>query len=298
MAFKYYYYNEQIRKYLTQFVHLFSGLRISTGKRDNGQSIFVTVPVRYASQDRMANMIVQARGNSDPYINDRVNASVPIMSAYMAAIDLRPEARRHPNIIDRKSYITVQDMEEASDATDAVKSIRVKARSIPTPYMLTMELHMFASNTDQHLQMLEQILMLFNPDLMIQSNDSEWDWTSITRVTLTDVGLDTEIPIGTEDTVIGSTLSFELPIWLSGPMVEVKGSGFVEGIRTVIRDGTPYTGKLDELVIGDAHGSIPDGVTSTGTGIDLMGTPLDVTEDPQGTDSGHSMPPPTDVNTP
>ena len=46
---------------------------------------------------------------------------------------------------------------------------------------------MATSNTDQKLQLLEQILVLFNPALEIQQNDNPVDWTTITTVELTDI---------------------------------------------------------------------------------------------------------------
>jgi len=288
MAFKHYFYQEQTRNYMLQFANLFSGLRVKTGKRATGQSIFVTVPVRFASMDRMTNMLAQSHGNPDPDLVDTINTSVPIMSVNMAGIQPRPEARRGVGIIDRNSYLTVEDVGEAVDDADQASKIRVKARSMPNPFLLTMELHIFASNTDQHLQMLEQLIMIFNPDITIQSNDSMWDWTALTSVTLTDIGLNTEIPISTEMQVIGSTLTFDVPIWISGPMIEVNGH--VAAVRTNFRDGSEYTGSLDDLTIGDDSGSIPDGITSDGISIDMIGTPVDNSIDENGYDSGHDIP--------
>lgn len=285
MAFKKYWYQNQIRNYMLQFVDVFTGLRVRTGSRANGQSIFLTVPVRYASQDRLANMLSQSQGYSDPDQHDAISASVPIMSAYMAGISLRTEALRHPGIVDRNSYITVEDEEESTSDTDRSSRIKVKARPMPTPYLLTMNLHIIASNTDQHLQILEQLMMIFNPDITIQTNDSIWDAAALTTIKLTDIGLDTEIPIGTETRFVGSTLTFEVPIWISGPMIEIS-NGHVNAVRANIRDASEFDGSLDDLDTS----AISGGVTSTGIDIDMFGQPVDVNTDEFGETSGHIIP--------
>lgn len=299
MAFKHYFYNEQIRKYLLQFGNLMSGLRVRTGKRENGQSIFVTVPIKYASQDRMAQALQQTHGSGSPETMDKVRVSLPVMSFDMISILPRPESRRHLNIIDRRSYVTVEDAIDSANPTEMASKIRVLARSMPVPYTLSVELHLYASNTDQHLQMLEQLLMIFNPELMIQTTDKAWDWTALTSIKLVDVALEEEIPVGTNDRVIQSTLIFDIPVWISGPMKEVT-NGHVGAVRMVIRDATEYTGSLDDLTIGDEVGTIPGGITSTGISIDIIGTPtesiVDVTTDENGVSSGQTLPPKSDYN--
>jgi len=50
-------------------------------------------------------------------------------------------------------------------------------RLMPTPYKLTLKADIWSSSTDQKLQILEQILMLFNPSLEIQTTDNYVDWT-------------------------------------------------------------------------------------------------------------------------
>ena len=42
---------------------------------------------------------------------------------------------------------------------------------MPVPYLLNMQVDVWTSNTDQKLQLMEQILVLFNPALEIQHND-------------------------------------------------------------------------------------------------------------------------------
>ena len=283
MSFQHYFYNEQFRSYLLQFVNLFTGLRVKTGKRSTGESTFINVPVRYASMSRMTNMLSKAHGNPDPEEIDQINVSLPVMSAWLISVLPRDQGRRGAGIIDRRTYLTIQDVGESADVAEQASKIRVTARPIPVPYMMEIGLTLWASNTDQHLQMLEQILMVFNPDLIIQKNDSQWDWTALTTVKMLDVGIDTEVPIGTEEEMITSTLTFEIPVFLAGPRIEIKGNGHVDAVRANIRDGSEYSGSLDELAL---DGQISDGITNTGTIIDVLGDPIDNNIDEDGNSSG------------
>ena len=60
-------------------------------------------------------------------------------------------------------------------------------RLMPTPYNLSINADIWSTNTDQKLQILEQILMLFNPSLEIQTTDNFVDWTSLSVVNLENI---------------------------------------------------------------------------------------------------------------
>jgi hypothetical protein len=88
-------------------------------------------------------------------------------------------------------------------------------RLMPVPYKLTIKLDIWTSNTEQKLQLLEQLCILFNPALEIQSTDNYIDWTSISYVLLTDVQWSSRtVPLGTENPIDIATLTFEIPIFI------------------------------------------------------------------------------------
>jgi len=91
-------------------------------------------------------------------------------------------------------------------------------RLMPVPYLLNMQVDVWTSNTDQKLQLLEQILVLFNPALEIQHNDNPVDWTTITVVEMTDLQWTSRgIPAGVEDQIDIATMIFQIPIWINPP---------------------------------------------------------------------------------
>jgi hypothetical protein len=58
---------------------------------------------------------------------------------------------------------------------------------MPVPYDLEVNLDIWTSNTNQKLQLLEQLLTLFNPSLEIQSTENFIDWTSLSVMYLEQV---------------------------------------------------------------------------------------------------------------
>jgi hypothetical protein len=79
---------------------------------------------------------------------------------------------------------------------------------MPTPFKLTLKADIWTSNTEQKLQLLEQILMLFNPSLEIQTTDNYLDWTSLSVVNLGDVQFSSrQIPVGAESNIDIATFS-------------------------------------------------------------------------------------------
>jgi len=57
-------------------------------------------------------------------------------------------------------------------------------RIMPTPYLADFAVDIWTTNTDQKLQIWEQLVVLFNPSLELQTTDNYIDWTSISVLTL------------------------------------------------------------------------------------------------------------------
>jgi hypothetical protein len=210
---KQYYYNQQLKKATIVFANIFANLKVRTGKNACGDIEELTVPIRYGSADRVAAAI--AAGNTQNKLH-----TLPIMSCYMTGIELAPERKHGHGTFDRKSYL-----EQGGTFPDDVKFIK---RLMPTPYNLTYELSIYASNTDQAYQIIEQIMIVFDYDMQVQFNDSPFDWAKITRVTLESIGNEENYPAGTDRRIIVWNLSFMFETWISPP-AEVK-QGLINNI--------------------------------------------------------------------
>ena len=113
---------------------------------------------------------------------------------------------------------------------------------MPVPYSLVMQVDIWTSNTDQKLQLFEQIGVLFNPSLDIQTINNPLDWTSITTVEMTNMTWTSRaIPAGLEDQIDIMTLTFQVPIWINSPAIVSRQNM----IRNVINN--MYIEKIGEL---------------------------------------------------
>ena len=242
-----FFYDNQIRRFLLQFVRMFSNFQIESGAPDNtGVRDLITVPVRYGDMSRNAAAIL--RENSE---NKVIGA--PLMSCYINALKYSRERVQEPNFVD-KLHVRQRKYNSSTKTYSRTQSNAVTVeRHMPVPYDLTMNLDIWTSNTEMKLQLMEQMLCLFNPSLEIQSTDNYVDWTSLGLVELTDVNFTSRtVPTGTEDSIDVATLTFNMPIWLTMP-AKVKKMGVIHKIINSIYDGNgdlvSSIGK-DDLVLG------------------------------------------------
>jgi hypothetical protein len=197
-----YYYNKQLKQYIVMFANLFVGLKVQAGKDECGCEQFIDVPIVYGSMDRVVASIGARNTQNQQF-------GLPIMSCYMQSLELAPDRMKGVNQVDKRTVL-----EQGGIYPTDLKAIR---RVMPIPYDLTFELAIYASNTDQLLQILEQVLILFDYDLQVQRNDSPYDWTKITSVYLEGINNEENYPLGTDRRVINWTLTFRMPAWLSPP---------------------------------------------------------------------------------
>ena len=226
-----YFYDEQIRRFLLQFTRIFSGFQVEYGRDENdpNAAALLRVPIRYGDSSRQAQTILQENSaNSLP--------STPLMTFYIAALNYDRPRMQEPYFVSKvnvrqRTYDTATETYETTQGN----AFTVE-RLMPVPYALTLNLDVWTSNTNQKLQLMEQILTLFNPSLEIQSTDNYLDWTSLSVVELESVNWSSRtIPVNTENPIDIATLRFNLPIWISPP-AKVKKLGVVERIIASMYD--------------------------------------------------------------
>lgn len=222
-----FYYDAQLKRFLTQFMSIFAGLTVETGKREDGETRLMEVPVVYGSKDRVAAAIMAGNTQNKPI-------RLPTMSAYMTDLAFAPNRNAGAGTTRHIAHLPQGGM--------VPNDISVVYQSKPIPYDIRVDLTLYTSNIDQHFQMLEQILMFFNPTLEIQTSDAAFDWTKIVSVELTDVRFNENYPAGTDRRKIQTTLSFIVPIWISPP-AEIK-KNLIQKIFARI-----HTGSFEDFVI-------------------------------------------------
>ena len=228
-----YFYQGAFKDYILQFLRIFSGFQVEyqVDRDDDGKKDRKTCSVVYGDMDRVVANVLHKDGTFVP-------TSLPMMSGVLTAIDLNPEERRsryHEDNIVRT---------RGTDGTQVVTQ-----RIMGTPYKLTMDLSIYTSNNTQMFQLLEQILILFNPKLTIQKSNNTIDWSYLTEVELISITQETNIPAGQDERMIVYTLSFSFDAWLDYPMKE--SAGIIKTIEANIKDNTndPVGVDLENIVI-------------------------------------------------
>ena len=243
MALQQFFYDKQIRRYITQFIRMVSNFQVEFGKDRNEAIALQRVPVIYGDSSRQASAILKQ--NSENYLN-----STPAMAVYIAGMEYDRSRIMNPTYVDkmnlRERYYDSQTGQLATTQGDTFTVERL----MPVPYRLTLKLDIWTSNTEQKLQILEQICTLFNPALEIQSTDNYVDWTSITYVLLSAVNWSSRtVPVGTDTNIDIATLTFELPIYISAPAL-VKTLGVVQKIIASIYDAD---GNIDTAIYDETN---------------------------------------------
>lgn len=238
-----YFYDRQVRRWIQQIIAVFSNFDVQIGVDPTGSPTYRRVPVRYGDITRMAAAIIKE--NSENTMN-----TVPIMTVSITSLKYDKERVQNPTHVD-KMHIRERKYNADTGTYSVYQGNAVTVeRIMPVPYELTFNLDIWTSNTEQKLQLLEQILPLFNPDLELQSTDNFVDWTSLSMIVLDDVNWTSRtVPQGTEDQIDVATLTFKLPIWMSLP-AKVKKLGVIQTIITSLYDAQ---GEINEDVINTAN---------------------------------------------
>lgn len=266
-----FFYDEQIRRFLLQFIRMVSNFQVQFGTTDatTGQLALQTVPVFYGDASRQAQHILKG-------MSENALSTVPAMAVYITALQYDRERMQEPFHVS-KLHIRQRrvDPDTGMPTSEQGESYTVE-RYMPVPYRLTLKLDIWTSNTEQKLQLIEQLCTLFNPSLEIQSTDNYIDWTSLSIVTLTDVSWDSRtVPVGTEEAISVASLTFELPIWISPP-AKLKKLGVVQKVISSIFDssnvGTPEDalGDPETLLTRRAWVPMRYGIMYTGNTLQLI----------------------------
>lgn len=226
-----FFYDEQLRRFLLQFTRIVSNFQIEYGNETDGvnKAALIRVPVRYGDASRNAQVIIQENSrNSMP--------ASPLMTFYISSLDYDRPRMQEPYFV---SKVNVRQRTYDSE-TDTFEPTQGNAftieRLMPVPYKLGITLDIWTSNTNQKMQLLEQMLTLFNPSLEVQSTDNFIDWTSLTVVELDSITWTSRtIPINADNPIDMATIKFNIPIWLSSP-IKVKKLGVVERVIASMYD--------------------------------------------------------------
>ena len=239
-----FFYDGQIRRYVTQFMRVFIGFKYKAGNGDE-----ISVPVSYGDMTRQVAAIIKEN-------SENKMSSVPKISCYINALEMDTTRLSDPTFVS-KVHVRERRFTDAGGTRDYQNTQGgnyTVERLLPTPFKLTMKADIWTSNTDQKLQLLEQILVLFNPSLELQTTDNYLDWTSLSTLYLTGTNFTSRtIPAGADSEIDVCTLDFEIPIYITPP-AKVKKLGIVQSVIANVFTDSGSVVDLEQLIYNRSKG--------------------------------------------
>jgi hypothetical protein len=199
------FYHETTRKVVVAFGTLFNDIHLV--RKDNSGTIQQSMKVPLAYGPRQKYLV---RLNDDPDLSKSTAVTLPRIGFEISGISYDPARKLQ----------RVQKFKKVKGA----KASQLDTQYMPVPYNIDFELYILSKQSDDALQIVEQILPYFQPDYTVTINDN------------TDMGIKRDVPvvlnsIGYEDDYQGDfasrraiiyTLSFTAKFYLYGPVTSSK----------------------------------------------------------------------------
>lgn len=206
-----FFYDEQIRRVILQFLRCFADFKIELPPDANGVRVQKRIPIRYGDMSRQVAQILRDNAQNAAQV-------APSMAGYITNIELAADRRQDPMFVGKKRIIERQYDANSGEYTSEQGNRYMVESYMPTPYNMLMNLDIWTTNTTDKLQIFEQIACVFNPTVQVQTHDNPIDWSTITEIELTNVQWSNRsIPVGTDSSIDIMTLQFKVPIWISPP---------------------------------------------------------------------------------
>ena len=217
-----YFYDSQTRRYLLQFMRIFSDIKVRNGPDANGLYTLQRVPIMYGDPSTMVAQLIKGA-------SDNTMLPAPMFSAYIADVKLSDKRRLDSQYVGKSSAIEREYNADTKTYGNGPGVRQDVERYMPTPYDYTFKLDVWTTNVNIKLQILEQIQIIFNPSLQLQQNNNTFDWTSIFEIWLEDISwTNRSIPQGGNDRDVMS-MKFLVEGWINPP-AKLKRSGLVAEI--------------------------------------------------------------------
>ena len=233
-----YFYNESLRKCIIAFGSLFNDIYITRKNASGTDSQSMKVPLAYGPKQKF-----MVRLDADPNLDQKVAITLPRIGFEIAGFDYDP-SRKLNRIIKRKKV--------ANTADKALKAMSTQYS--PVPYNLTFELFVMTKNSDDGIQIVEQILPFFQPEYTVTINEvPEMSIIRDVPIVLNNIGYEDTYTGGfTERRAIIYTLNFTAKAYVYGPVTTAKPITKAEAtIYADLQDkAPPRVARVTEQAIG------------------------------------------------
>jgi hypothetical protein len=248
-----YFYDAQVRRFLLQFARIMSNWQVLYGTDGNGNPIYHRVPVQYGDSSRQAATILANNSASNL-------PTTPMITYYVSGLEYDQSRTQDPFFVDKLNVRERAVNQETGEYETTQGNAFTVERLMPVPYTLRVTVDIWASNTQQKLEIAEQLAVLFNPSMEIQSTDNFIDWTSLSVVYQDGLTWTSRsIPVGTGNPIDILSWKFYMPIWISSP-IKVRKMGVIERIIASIFRGSAIDDiQDDDLLLGTRQKITPYG---------------------------------------
>ena len=199
------FYHETIRKVIVSFGTMFNDINLVRKDSSGNISQSMKVPLAYGPREKF---LVRLREDAD--LSKTVAITLPRIGFEIATLSYDPTRKLN----------RVQKFKKVKGS----KASQLDTQFMPVPYNIDIELYVMAKQSDDALQIVEQILPFFQPDYTFTIND------------MADMGIKRDVPIilnsiAYEDDYQGDfttrraliyTLSFTAKFYLYGPVTSSK----------------------------------------------------------------------------
>ena len=217
------FYHETIRKIIIAFGTTFNNIQLVRKDNDGNITQSMKVPLAYGPQQKWL-----VRLNEDADLSKQVAITLPRIGFEIQNLSYDPARKLN----------RVQKIKKIKTG----KSNTLESQFMPVPYNLSVQLYVMAKQSDDALQIVEQILPFFQPDYTLTVND------------MADMGIKRDVPIvlnsiSYEDNYQGDfetrraliyTLDFTAKFYLYGP---VTSSSVIKTVQidqyADIKDNSP-----------------------------------------------------------
>ena len=200
------FYHETMRKVVVAFGTIFNNINIVRTNNSGATVQSMKVPLAYGPKQKFL-----TRLREDPSLSKKVALTLPRIGFEISGISYDPSRKLN----------SVQKVKKTNTSTDGKT---LSSQFMPVPYNMDFELVVMAKQSDDALQIVEQILPFFQPDYTITLNDnSTMGTTRDVPIILSNVTYADEYEGSFEDRrVITYTLSFTAKFYLYGPVTDQK----------------------------------------------------------------------------
>ena len=200
------FYHETMRKVVVAFGTIFNNINIVRTNSSGVVTQSMKVPLAYGPKQKFL-----TRLREDPNLNKKVALTLPRIGFEISGIAYDPSRKLN----------SIQKFKKTNNS-DSGKTM--SSQFMPVPYNMDFELVVMAKQSDDALQIVEQILPFFQPDYTITLNDNtSMGTTRDVPIILTGVTYSDEYEGSFEDRrVLTYTMSFTAKFYLYGPVTDQK----------------------------------------------------------------------------